>query len=458
MQEADREHVRRIAARIFGEANDLKRTPQALARELGQPEELVRQVIAGEADVESAEALLRAIAAEYPISLADLWVERDDTHSGVHIMSAADSAASSRVFDRKDRHGALAPYYDYRDTAMSRGGPYKPEWIMPLRVAADSDPDNPDIAYNNGHLLCQMTFFVGEVNFYWTIDGKNYSKEMNTGDTNYITPFVPHSFASRNPDSLGLIIAVTFSGEVRRALEAFRILGADGADTLAGDLRDPISAFSALIARNRNAESLSESDLAARLIEGGVPENRAAKIAAGLDVAQPPEIDPLARALNIRPQDLMLSTLDPSEEVVIAKALSCEPRAFPGDNRPQYRLTELARTKHQPELKGFEITVLGEDVARGTLCHGLHEYVYNYGQAPVSLWWGPDHTAVLESGDSAYVQPMVQHGFLRPAAQPEGHLAVVRVPGGASKSVLTEYAGYAPAGRVRVAGESILWF
>ena len=64
----------------------------------------------------------------------------------------------------------------------------------------------------------QTTFFIGPVNFYWETGGKRYCAEMNTGDSNYITPFVPHSFASRDPEQPGLIIAVTFSGLVGRAL------------------------------------------------------------------------------------------------------------------------------------------------------------------------------------------------------------------------------------------------
>ena len=30
-------------------------------------------------------------------------------------------------------------------------------------------PDNPDVAYNNGHLLFQATFFIGPVNFYYDL-------------------------------------------------------------------------------------------------------------------------------------------------------------------------------------------------------------------------------------------------------------------------------------------------
>ena len=52
---------------------------------------------------------------------------------------------------------------------MSRIGPFRPEWIKELRVVDDADPLNPDVQYNNGHLMMQTTFFVGPVNFYYEL-------------------------------------------------------------------------------------------------------------------------------------------------------------------------------------------------------------------------------------------------------------------------------------------------
>jgi len=326
-----------------------------------------------------------------------------------------------------------------------------------LRYVNDSDPNNPDVAFNNGHLMFQTTFFIGEVNFYWKIGEEKFVTEMNTGDSNYITPFVPHSFTSRNPDAPGLIIAVTYSGAVRRALESFQQLGADDANALAGDLRDPLSKQSAMIARNRDAESLSIAALAQRLEIRGVEPNRAASLACGQILPSPEETELLAASLNVRPRDLIATQLHPSEEVVVAKNADSEARSFPDDNSPQYRLTELARTKHQPELKGFDVAVLGADRRTGEFRHGLHEYIYNCGESQVSLWWGENRSEMLAPGDSAYIQPMAPHGFMRTEGSPEGRLVMIRVPGAASNSSLDEYSGFA-ADRSRVAGESKRWF
>ena len=50
---------------------------------------------------------------------------------------------------------------------------------------------------------------------------------MNTGDSNYITPFYPHSFASRDKDKDTIIIAVTFGGEVRKNQKEIYWMGND---------------------------------------------------------------------------------------------------------------------------------------------------------------------------------------------------------------------------------------
>ena len=50
---------------------------------------------------------------------------------------------------------------------MSRLGPFRPEWIKELRHVEDNDPHNPDVQFNNGHLMMQTTLFVGPVNFYY---------------------------------------------------------------------------------------------------------------------------------------------------------------------------------------------------------------------------------------------------------------------------------------------------
>lgn len=450
----EKAYLKRIGARILSEANDLKRTPEALASELDLSYDAVHAVMQGEASLKDARALAEAVSAAYPVAFTDLWVEADDTVDGAVVMRASDSQASSRIFDRPDRTGSAKPYYEYRDTAMSRNGPFKPEWIEELRLVADNDPDNPDVAYNNGHLMHQLTFFVGPVNFYWQSDGKTHCAELETGDSNYISPFVPHSFASRDPNENGLIIAVTFGAQVRRGVDEFGTLAPETADALAGDLRDA-GIFETRLHRLMTEECLDDRALLDGLISGGLSEARAAAL---LDGAPPlaEECVLLAELLAVQPRDLMTETMDAGGDVVVSYRKQATPRLYPSDNEPTYEIRRLAHHAYQAHVKGFEFTVLSEDGA--PLRHPLHQYVYNFGDAPVRFAWGEAQSETLAPGDSTYLRPMVAHSFSRLAGEDEARLAVIRVPGDLTQEAIDEYAGYNPERRSRVILENSRWF
>ena len=141
-------HLELLGQRILSEANDLKRTPEVLAKELGYELSVIKSVISGKADLEVVQTLQSQMCAKYPISLANLWIEQDDTIQGVKIMRAKDSSTTARIFSRKNRSHRETDYYEYRDTVMSRTASFKPEWIQPIRVVENNSPDNPDVAYN----------------------------------------------------------------------------------------------------------------------------------------------------------------------------------------------------------------------------------------------------------------------------------------------------------------------
>ena len=64
----------------------------------------------------------------------------------------------------------------------------------------------------------QATLFLGPVNFYYELNGKKFCVEANAGDSNFISPFVKHSFTSRDGDAdagIPAIVAVTYGGHMR---------------------------------------------------------------------------------------------------------------------------------------------------------------------------------------------------------------------------------------------------
>ncbi|HIL96466.1 MAG TPA: hypothetical protein EYG51_11170 [Pseudomonadales bacterium] len=449
-------YLRQLGARILCEANDLKRTPEALASELGVDLDFVTGVIEGNQEFSSVRDFIWKMAEFYPISLADLWLEIDDTVDGALIMDKAASTETARIFERPDTSGALMPYYEYRDTAMSRLAPFKSEWIKELRFVENNDPHNSDVAFNKGHLMHQMTFFIGAVNFYWEVDGERYCVEMNTGDSCFITPFVPHSFAGRDETAPALIIAATFAGDVRRAISEIVQMGTPAVENLAGDLRD-ISGYAQRLSASLNAESLSSDDLKQHLVEQGIVADRASELANGEIQPSQPELVTLAVYLNLRPVDLNVPSLQASGEVTINYAEETNFRAFPSGDNNGHQIKPLARTSLQPYLKGFDIRISSGD--KGEFCHGLHEYVYNYGDQSITVFWGNGdaHQSMLRPGDSAYFQPMTPHRF-ECADGAEGSLVCVRIPGRLSKAVLDEYASFPKAIRQRVAEETTRWF
>lgn len=455
---------RKIGARMLSEANDLKRTPAALASELGINLDDVLNVLAGNATVENTIYFAKKMAEFYPIRLGDLLFDLDDSCNGVVIFRSGQSKTSSRIFDRMNSLGISLPYYEYRDTAMSRSSPFRPEWITPMIAVNNCLPDNPEVVYNKGHLLHQTTFFIGKVNFYWEIDEKKYSQEMNTGDSNIITPFYPHSFTSRDVNNLGLIIACTYSGSFKKSLNELSLSKPGDIDKLAGNFSTSASVFKSKLNRYLALESLNEKLLADKIHSLGCEKNTAHNLSSGVRLPDMAEIKLIAEALNITYERLLGPCFE-SSEAVVNKIYSPElSYLWPNNSHPQIRFTPLARSVHQPLVKSFTLDVLSE---RSTfskedyLTHGLYEYIYNYGREDVLLH-SDDNFDIIHPGDSAVINPMTKHTF---SIQKEvaisggvGKLYVVRAPGGITDDALDEYGKFSPQNRERSLFETKVWY
>jgi methylphosphonate synthase len=450
-----REHLVEMGARMLAVANDLKRDAHILAEELRMDTDLVRSVLAGEASPADALSLMESMAHTYPVSMRELWVDVADTRGGVLVMSAEASERSGRVYQRTDGHGQSHPYFEYRDTAMSRTGPYKPEYVRPLRHVDDADPSNPVLAYNKGHLLHQLTFYVGAVNVYWEQGGQRHCRQMRTGDSSYMTPFVPHSFAHRGADSDGYILAITYTGEVEPAIATFGRQTSADLVALAGDARDEAQLLAALMTRVLAARSMDAEQLAQALIEQGIAPTRSAGLASGEGPAPTEEERrALGACLGLGPDYFTVHGMTGDQEVAIKQADNGLSRAYPHGGVAAYEIADLASTPHQPNLCGFNVRVLADASVEGVFRHHFHEYVYNYGPAPALLHVnGEVHD--LPHGASAYVAPFKPHHFT--ASGQDAHLLVVRVSGALNEAAIREFSSYAP-GRERVARETTRWF
>ena len=212
--------LKKSAHNLRGLLNDLKRRPEDAAKELRFDIEDLEDFLSGTKPVSL--EFIQAACDKWPINERDFFVIKDDCPSGLKIMRSSDSNKSSRIMERAGK-----PYYDYRDTVITSSTTFRPEWIEELCIVDNNDPNNKSVQWNNGHFMHQFTYFIGDVNYYYVDEnGKKCVGIMNTGDSCYITPFVPHSFTTRvGAKKPGLILALTFgsslSGDAQQELAAF---------------------------------------------------------------------------------------------------------------------------------------------------------------------------------------------------------------------------------------------
>ena len=138
---------------------------------------------------------------------------------------------------------------------------FYPEWISQIRFVNDSDPYNPDVVYNNGHFLHQINLFVGPVNFYYEINGKKFCKKMNTGDSSYISPYVKHSFTTRDKKKLAYIVAVTTGSNFKRNQKEIRKFGKEFIQEQIVPIKSSLKFFKNVVKEATKNELLTSTEI-----------------------------------------------------------------------------------------------------------------------------------------------------------------------------------------------------
>ena len=446
--------VKKIGKRILIESNDLKRTLDSLANDIGLEKAKLKRVVNGQCELSDSYSVIRKMGLVYSIDIADLFLIQDDCENGIKIMRAEDSIKSSRIFNRVDSNKIKTPYYEYRDTAMSSLSPFKPEWIKELRIVNDNDPNNPNVVYNNGHFMHQTTLFIGPVNFYWEVNGEKFCREMNTGDSNYITPFWPHSFTSRDANEEAYILAITFGGDVRRAQKELYALG-EKTKNYVLDYRENNKAVRQLINHHMNNESITIEHLIDLAQQKSININLKDLLISDKPISKR-DLKIIADFLNIELENLIIPDYKPKDEVVIKHSNSKNRYYYPNKDNIAYKIETLARTSKMPLLKGFTIEVLTKQLTKNMLT-SLHSYIYNYGKSEITIIWeneGNTQKEVLKSDDSIYMQPFIKHGFS--CLKGNGKLYVVRISGSVNFETQKELSYMADVKRVY--NENKVWF
>ena len=436
----------KTAANFLGVLNDIKRRPEDAAKELEISLDEINSILDGTSDI-SPELIDKAVKI-WPVNKRDFFVIDDDCPSGVKIMSAETSEKSSRIMYRADK-----PYYEYRDTAMSKVAPFRPEWILELCHVNDNDPKNNSVQWNNGHFMHQFTYFIGEVNFYYRDqDGGKQIATMNTGDSMYITPFVPHTFATRaSTKSNGLILALTYggklTGEHQQELSSMSNLG----EKFVLDFSSKQSSSGSLLKYHREISTLSLKELSNRT---NLPIDVLKNFESGLIIPQILDLEKIADALTVNIRDLLPNDRI-EDKVIIKHHEDCKTWYFP-ENKQHYKFHELASTKALPFSKSFEVDILNSEDSELDLNSGLHQYVYNIGKTPITLNWeifNEKHSEILNCNDSLYMKPFVPHNF-----RGNGKLLILRIGGKIPGDSQRELSIVGKENAKRAISETTLWF
>ncbi len=441
-----KEELVRSGNNFLGILNDIKRQPENAANELGVPIEQINSIIRGEEAI-SFELIQKAVEI-WPVSERDFFVMRDDSPNGIFIMRKEESEKSSRIMKR-----AGTPYYEYRDTAMTKTAPFRPEWILELCEVEDNNPENSKVQWNNGHFLHQFTYFIGNVNFYYK--GQNGEKKvavMNTGDSMYITPFVPHTFATRkNSNGKGLILALTYggklTGDTQQELSTLSNLGSK----FALDFSTKEKTIGSIIEYFRKTASLTLEELADRT---SISLQKIRRIELGEELADNQELQSIANGLGINLRDILPN--DEIEDKVIVKYSHERKKWFFPTGKKSYEFIELAQSKTLPFSKSFEMKIRNDEKNDLDLEIGLHQYIYNIGENSIEINWTFNNREFHESvnpGDSLCIKPFVKHNFCG-----EGKLLVLRIGGKISGDPQREFSIVGKENTERAINETMQWF
>ena len=451
--------------------NDIKRDVAVAAKETKLGRETLGRLLRGhELDGYSIDTASRLLSHFYPIPKRMMVADEDTSDGGAWFMTAVQTSDSQRVFDRQNANGDTTPYYKYMDTATSALSPFKPELIEELVEVADNDPMNPLVVMNKGHLLGQATYFIGPVNFYWTVRGKRMCRVMNTGDSCLITPYVPHSFTSRDLSQYTAIVAVTFAGCVREALPQLVHLRNDALTKCAGDMREPGGMRVSRIARYAELRGMDMASVAAKLEEDGRFDAEAVhKIMRGEigDIQDAPAA--LGAVLGVPATEFIIEELEAQNEVVFATA----PAGGDGGATKPGKYA-FAHAAHMPDVGGFEWRLEAESTPEEDNSQ-FYRYVYNSGAVPIKIEWqeeelegvkGSDGSCSssgrrasvqsLDVGDSVVFKPFV---CVRVTTQGAGgKLVVFKVPGCLTGELMKELATFAAEGRNRMTTAAVRWY
>ena len=406
--------------------NDLKRRPEDASKELKISKKKINNILKGKQKLDL--RIIKKMIKIWPVSINSFinynFLTKKDPQ--IIICKCDYSKKTSRIMKR----GGI-DYYEYRDTAMARFAPFRPEWIRTICKVKNNKANNSKVIWNKGHLLHQFTYFVGNINFYYlNSKGKKKVSLMKTGDTMYISPYVPHSFASRDSKT-NFIIALTYLDKITNEVqENLSHLGEESSKNIINNSNELIERYASNSFLNKDKlkikNKLKESNL-----------NTKIRIATKY-----------SKALNINIRDLL--TADTNKKVEIKKATTCRSWLFPSKRKRIFFVKELASSKYVPEGKSFEIKVLkNNNLINENHCH---QYLYVLSDNLTLKINSKKYN--FKKDDTFYLKPFTKFCFINKGAK----ILILRVSDSMSGENLLQLSQIGKKNIQRVIMENKKWF
>ncbi len=420
--------------------NDLKRRPEDAAKDLKISNKKVKNLLSGKSKINL--KLIEKAIKVWPINYGDFFSFRDDTKFNYKIMRSFKSEKSKRTMSRGGK-----PYYLYQDTVLSKLSPFKPELITELVIVNNNNPNNNLVKFNNGHFLHQFTYFIGPVNFYYIKKNKKKVAKMNTGDSMYISPYVPHSFTTRKnkTNKLGKILALTYSDRIdNESLNELSSLGFDAAKKYRLNLKNSRDSFWTNLNHYLKISSLSTNEFQ-RLFNLNLN-----KIMRRKNIPNYKSLNKIAQYLNLNVRDLLPP--DNIVEVKIQKYKDGKNWYYPSYANKIYLFNELTNIKQLSNSKAYELSILINKNHNNYFEIPSHQYIYNLGNTKVSLKIN-NHLVNINPRDSIYIKPNIKHLFYK-----KGKLLVVRVAGRISGDTLYQLSMISEKNLKKTINDNRPWF
>ena len=272
--------------------------------------------------------------------------------------------------------------------------------------------------------------------------------EMNTGDSMYISPYVPHTFTTRKNSSnkLGFILALTYTDKVdSESLNELTAVGYNLAKKYQLNLNNEINGFKSILEYQMKVASITKQNLKENL---GIDFNDLCKRNKIPDIEI---IKKIANFLNLNIRDLLPPIQD--YQIKIKKYNENKSWYYPSKKNKKYCFVELINLPQLPTSKAYELEILTDNENEVFLDVPSHQYIYNIGNSKCILKFDDNKYENFEPGDSIYLKPNLRHKFIK-----KGKILILRIGGRISGDVLYQLSMINKKNFKRVVQDNKPWF